>query len=200
MDLGFPHNRCVLVHQSECLLQHRQPLVVPFSLPIRLGQQGQKICSVHLCPRRPVGSQALAYLNYPWNALSLLGQRPPPVHRSCRQKKREPLLPCEGYGCLCPRLGRLPLPPELMDPGGKGEGIRQAERMREILGQGQCLLAPPEGLVRIPKQPERSSHIGEEKHTKVNLKAQGQRAVLWGIVEGEALLQVLFGDGEPTEM
>ena len=82
-----------------------------------------------------------------------------------------------------------------MDPGGKGEGIRQAERMSELLSQGQCLMAPPDGLVRIPKQPERSSHIGEEKHAQVNFKAQGQRAVLWGTVEGEALLQVRLGLG-----
>ena len=88
---------------------------------------------VHLCPCSPVGSHAFAYLEHPCIALPMLGQRPPPVHRSERQKQREPLLPCEGYGCLCPRLGRLTLPPELMDPGGKGEGIRQAERMRELL-------------------------------------------------------------------
>ena len=87
-----------------------------------------------------------------------------------------------------------------MDPGGKGEGIRQAERMRQFLGQGQRLMAALEGLVRIPQQPERSGHIGEEKHTKVIPKAKGQRAVLWGIVEGEALLQVRLGSGELTEM
>jgi hypothetical protein len=60
-----------------------------------------------------------------------------------------------------------------MDPGGKVESIRQAERMRELLGQGQRLMAPLEGLVWIPQQPERSGHIGEEKHAKVIPKAKG---------------------------
>src|SRR5467141_1552208 len=124
-------------------------------------------------PRGPVGSHALAYLDHPCITLPLLGQRPPPEHSSGRQPQREPLLPREGYGYLCPRLGRFTLPPELMDPGGKVEGIRQAERMRELLGQGQRLMAPLEGLVWIPQQPERSGHIGEEKHAKVIPKAKG---------------------------
>src|SRR5262249_28384772 len=108
----------------------------------------------------------------------------------------EPLLPREGYGYLCLRLGCLTLPPELMDHGSRVEGIRQAERMRELLGQGQRLMAPLEGLIRIPQQPERSGHIGEEKHAKVIPKAKGQRAVLLGIIEGEALLQMRLSRGD----
>src|SRR6266853_1428376 len=95
-------------------------------------------------PRRPVFLAHTPRPTGPDNTsdppLPLLGQRPPPEHRSERQPQREPLLPREGYGYLYPRLGRFTLPPELMDPGGKVEGIRQAERMRELLGQAEELL------------------------------------------------------------
>ena len=47
----------------------------------------------------------------------------------------------------------LRLPAELMEAGRIGQGHRQAQGVRQLLGQGQGLVAPPQGLVRIAQAP-----------------------------------------------
>ena len=105
------------------------------------------------------------------------------------------LLSRERTRRFCSHVRRLRLSSELMTPGSKEEDIRQTEGMREFLGHGQRLLALLERLVWIPQQPEWAHHIGEDKHAKIHAKAQDQRAVLLGIIEGETLLEVRLGRG-----
>ena len=63
------------------------------------------------------------------------------------------------------------------------------------MGQGKCLVGSLQGLVRIAKKPER----GPQKRGKTPQGPaieEGMRAVLLGIVQGNALLQVRAGRGE----
>src|SRR5712692_249380 len=94
------------------------------------------IRSERLCPRGPVGGQALAYLGNSLS-LSLLGQRPALQDNSPGQKVRKSLLGRQSHGCICPLLGRLSLWAELMQYGGKDQGQCQAKGMRQPLGQGE---------------------------------------------------------------
>ena len=71
------------------------------------------------------------------------------------------LLSREGNDGLCPRLGGLHLPAELMERGRIVERKSEALGVRLRLGQGECLVAPCDGLIRIPKQPQRPGRMGE---------------------------------------
>src|SRR5262249_44085307 len=182
------------------LFYHCKPFVVPSLSPVCLSHQGQKVRSVCFRPRSPAGCHALAHLDYSCIALPLLGQCPPPQYAPYRFEQRESLLAGERARRLGSHLRRLSLSSELMGQSGKGERIRQAEGMREVLSHRHRLMALLEGLIWIPEQPERAHHVGEEKHAKINTKAQDQRAVLLGIIEGDALLELRLGRGYSTEV
>ena len=80
-----------------------------------------------------------------------------------------------------------------MEPGSKVQGKSQAKGVRQLLGQGERLVAPLQGLVRIAKKPQGQGCIGEASHPRVMPVQEGMGAVLLGVVEGNPLLQVLSG-------
>jgi hypothetical protein len=65
--------------------------------------------------------------------------------------------------------------------------------MRELLGQGQCLVTALEGLLRIAELPEGPGEIGETPYPEVSAIAEGQMVVLLAIIERYALLEVHAG-------
>ena len=71
-----------------------------------------------------------------------------------------------------------------MEPGSKDQGKSQAKGVRQLLGQGECLVAPLQGLVWIAKIPQGPGCKGEASHPRVLPVEEGQGAVLLGIVEG----------------
>ena len=71
--------------------------------------------------------------------------------------------------------------------------------MRQLLGQGERLVAPLQGLVRIAKKPQGQGRIGEASHPGVMPVEEGMGAVLLGVVEGNALLQVRAGRGKLSQ-
>src|SRR5262245_64435422 len=77
-----------------------------------------------------------------------------------------------------------------MQHGRIVEGSRQAEGVRQLLGQGDRLITPPEGLVWIAELPEGPGAIGEAPHPKVHAIAEGQMVVLLALIERYPLLQV----------
>src|SRR3990172_4864662 len=119
MQLRLEATLSTTVHHSQCLVQHSKPFLSLPYFPIRLSQQGKKIRPGPFLPRGPPSGQALAYLRNPLLSLSLLAQHPTPQDSSPRQPEREPLLARERNHCLCPLLGYLPCPADLMEPGGK---------------------------------------------------------------------------------
>src|SRR5262249_16093658 len=83
-----------------------------------------------------------------------------------------------------------------MQHGRIVEGSRQAEGVRKLLGQGDRLLTPPEGLVWIAKLPEGPGDIGEAPYPQVHAIAEGQMMVLLAIIERYTLLQVHSTSGK----
>ena len=67
---------------------------------------------------------------------------------------REPLRATERNRCLGQLVGCWPLPAELPEMGSKVKGESQAKGVRQLLGQGERLAAPLQGLLRIAKQPQ----------------------------------------------
>ena len=86
-----------------------------------------------------------------------------------------------------------------MQPGRIVQGSRQADGVRQLLGQGEGLVAPREGLVWIAEQPQGPGHIGEAPDPEVQAIVEGQGAVLLGIIEGEPLLQVRPSQGQLSQ-
>ena len=82
------------------------------------------------------------------------------------------------------------LPAELIDLSHTLQGKRQAEGVRQILGQRDRLLASLEGLVRVAKIPQGQGRIVEGRRPRVLPVEEDMRAVLLGIVEGHHVLQV----------
>src|SRR5205823_8447549 len=161
MQLGFPAAlSCVMCHRQG-LDQQGEPLLNLPYVRIGLSEQSQTIRPKHLGPCGSPDSQALPHLGYtllplPLSCLRLtilLGQRPPSKDCPLREEDRNPLLGREGYPCPCPLLRQWPFPAELMEPGRKAQGKRQAEGVRHLLGQRQRLVAPVQGLVWIAQPP-----------------------------------------------
>jgi hypothetical protein len=83
------------------------------------------------------------------------------------------------------------LPAESMEQGGNVQGIGEAKRVRQLLGQGERLMAFGEHLDWIAKQPQDLSRIDEAEHSRVGPHIEeGMRAVLLGVVGRYPLLQM----------
>ena len=184
-----------VVHGRQRFGQHTQPLCGLPCLPIRLCQQGQIIGPLQLRSRRPPGRDALARLRNPLRALPLLGQRPAPENGAPRAPEWKPLLGGEGDCGRCPLLRGRSFPAQLMEPGSKGE----AKGVRQLLGEGEGFADYPQGLARIAKIPQRLGPKGEAVHPGVIAIQKGVGAMLLGIVEGHALLQVCTGASELSQ-
>jgi hypothetical protein len=71
-----------------------------------------------------------------------------------RQPFHKSVLARHGHGGLGLRLGGLPLAAKLMQPGPPVQSADEGVRMRQLLGQPQCLLLLVQGLVRIAPHTE----------------------------------------------
>src|SRR5262249_11552353 len=91
---------------------------------------------------------------------------------------------------LRPLLGQRQFPAESMHVRTHDHGKCSAEEMRLLLGEGERLITPPQGLVWIAKYPQRLGRMGESTHAVVQPVEEGMGAVLLGIVEDHTLLQV----------
>src|SRR2546428_1785097 len=86
-----------------------------------------------------------------------------------------------------------------MEPGGKGEGKGEAKGMRQLLGEGERVVDSPQGLVRIAEIPQRPGSKRETVHPGVIAIQKGVGAMLQGMVERHALLQVCAGTSELSQ-
>ena len=88
-------------------------------------------------------------------------------------------------------------PTELMDHRRMTEGIRQAEGVRQLLGEGERLVDVLEGLGRVAQQLHDPGRNGAAPHHGVRRMIQeGPRTVLLGVIEDDAVLQVRAGRGK----
>ena len=65
-----------------------------------------------------------------------------------------------------------------LEYGSFTQGETQAKRVRELLRQGHCCLAPCPRLVRIAKIPQRPGVTAETRHTNVLPEEERSRTVL----------------------
>jgi hypothetical protein len=77
-----------------------------------------------------------------------------------------------------------------------GQHNRLTEGMREILGERQGLLAASAGLVWIPQMPQGMGGPDATKHSQIRPDTGDIRAVLGGIIENSALLEVFACQGK----
>jgi hypothetical protein len=87
-----------------------------------------------------------------------------------------------------------------MHEGRIVEGSRQADGVRQLLGEGNCLVAPREGLVWIAELPEGPGDIGEAPHPEVQAIVEGQMMVLLAIIERQPLLQMYSTRGKLSKV
>ena len=103
------------------------------------------------------------------------------------------MLARERERCLGKLVGALPLPTVQVELSGPVQGKRDMNGARPLTGQRQRLLAPLQGLSGIAKSPKDLGETGEAKHPVMGRGEEAVDAVLLGLVEGEALLQVYTG-------
>ena len=80
------------------------------------------------------------------------------------------------------------------------QGSRQAEGVRQLLGQRDRFVAPREGLFRIAELPEGPGDIGAAPHPQVHAITEGQMMVLLAIIERQPLLQVRSTRGQLSKV
>src|SRR5262249_44241669 len=124
---------------------------------------------------------------------SQLNQCPAPQYRGLRHPEGKPVLAREPECCLGLLVGALPLPTAPMDLSGNDQGHRHTGRVRQLAGQGQRLVAPLQGLVRIAKAPQDLGETPKTKDPLMGLSEEALGAALLGVVEGDALLQMRAG-------
>src|SRR5688572_24946897 len=93
----------------------------------------------------------------------------------------------------------LASPPRLMDPGRRREGQAEADLVRQPPGAAQRGVDSSEGRRRIAKIPQCPCPKGEAVNTRVIAIQRGVGAMLLGMVERHALLQVGTGASELSQ-
>ncbi len=83
----------------------------------------------------------------------------------------------------------------VMQEGRKVLGVRETVGMGDFLGQGQRLLAPPQGLRRIAETPQRERRIGQAPHPWRLTKTERQGLLRCRVGEGDPLREVPPGSG-----
>jgi hypothetical protein len=68
--------------------------------------------------------------------------------------------------------------------------------VRQLPSQGERLLTPLEGLIRIAMQPQGMGRIGEANYPGVLPVEEGVRAMSLGVVEDNPLLDVCLGKSD----
>ena len=92
----------------------------------------------------------------------------------------------QGQGCLRPLLDGLGLPTAVMEPERKSQGETEAERVRQLLGQGERLVA---ACFRIAEHPQRQGGMDETGDANIMPVERPQGAMLLGVIEGDPLLR-----------
>ena len=65
--------------------------------------------------------------------------------------------------------------------------------------EGERLLAPLQGAVRVPQRPQRERCIAPARSPWVKPNVDSQGAVLLGIMERDAVLEVLVGNDDISQ-
>src|SRR5262249_43090253 len=79
-----------------------------------------------------------------------------------------------------------------MEKGSPEKGITQAKGVRQLVGEGECLLDTLERLVGIAQEPQERSRFAPAAHSKVKpATPEGGGGVLGGFIRGYRLLWVL---------
>ena len=84
-----------------------------------------------------------------------------------------------------------------MDKGGFDQDKPEAEGVGQRLRQGQGLQQALQALFGIAEPPEHKGHVAPAIRAGVPAIAKGVGAVLLRVVEGNGLLQMLLGLGQP---
>src|SRR5215471_3274339 len=109
------------------------------------------------------------------------------------------MLAREADAGLGPLLGQSSFPAELAQKGSKNPGAGQAERMRDLLGQGTRCLAPLSRLVRIAQMPQDPGRMREAKDPRLRAVEEHMRVMALSVIQAQALLQVRLGRAELTQ-
>src|SRR5262245_3877799 len=86
-----------------------------------------------------------------------------------------------------------------MEYGAEAEHKPQAKQMRQLVCQGDRLLTPPQGAVRVPQRPQRERCIGPARSSRVKSNVDSQGAVLLGVMERNAALEVFVGSDDLSQ-
>jgi hypothetical protein len=105
----------------------------------------------------------------------------------------KPLLARERHQHLCLRLGGWSFPAELMQASSKAQGHSQAEGVRQLPGETQRFVAPLQGLVWIPKEPQGPGSIHLARHARILSIYEGMGVVGLRVIEGNTPLRVRAG-------
>src|SRR5713101_6102607 len=77
-----------------------------------------------------------------------------------------------------------------MECGSPTEGPRQAVGVRQVVGEGEGVVAALDGLIRIAEMPEDTRQKDEACDPRIVAVVQRMGTVTLGIVEANALLEV----------
>src|SRR5215470_11990596 len=147
-----------------------------------------------------MGSQALGHLLDTFLHLSLLYQCPATQDNTTRPPLRKPLFRGKADGGFGAFLGDTHLATELMQFRHPTEGDTQAKGMRQLLREGQRLVAPQPSLVRIAQIPQGPTSMAQTNHTRILPIAERRSAVLLGIIERYPLGNVRVRRGNRTQV
>src|SRR4030095_16705391 len=110
-------------------------------------------------------------------ALALHGQSPAPPAGPIPHIELQPLRCRQGQERLGLRLDHWSFLTALLQEAGQVLGDRQAMRMGQLLGEGQRLLPPLEGLRRKAQAPEREGGMAEVPYPRRRVMVEYQSAL-----------------------
>ncbi len=169
-----------------------QSLVRPALFQILGRQQGQEIRREYFGPSGPKLRKTSAKLRDARVCLSLLGSGPTIEDHSRGQPLRKSMLSTEGNRRLGSIPGHLNLTPELVQHAGPHKGQGAAERVRQLLSEGESRIAVFQSPRGIAKSPERDA--GEQTTTDTGIMTaveERMRSMLLPVVESHSRLDVL---------
>jgi hypothetical protein len=126
--------------------------------------------------------------------LSLLGKHLAPNEGSHKQPIRKTLLSTEGNRRLGVLRSHRPFSAEPMNKSRIEQGEGQAEGVSDPVREGEGLITPLRGLIRVTKMPERYCRVGQAEFAGVLAVNERMGTVSLGIVERDTPVPVFPGD------
>jgi hypothetical protein len=80
-----------------------------------------------------------------------------------------------------------------MKRGHCAQRVHQTDRALQLPRPDEIVATPPQGLLRIPQQPQDPDEIGARHHAQILIILQGGRVVAQRLIEGKPGLQVGAG-------